>query len=329
MGSTTEKVYSFLVSSVTKERLDRYLSDRMDMLSRSKIHSLIDSGNVSVNNRLKKPGYIVKNSDLIRVSVPEPEPSAIEAEDMNLDILFEDEYYLAVNKPAGIVVHPGAGHFYGTLVSGLVHYTRELSSIGGGLRPGLVHRLDKDTSGVILVAKSDEAHWKISRLFAERMIFKEYRAIVWGVPSSEEGVIDAPIARSQKNRKKFTVSEFGKEAHTQYCVLSDYHFISFLSLILQTGRTHQVRVHLSYVGHPILGDSVYGGGFRRIRSLSKPECDIARSILFLVKRQMLHAYRLRFDHPFIHKELSIEAPFPEDFVNVEAVLRERYISDIS
>jgi len=314
----------FVVNDDFGKRLDVYLSERIVELSRSKIYNLIREGNIIVNSFTSKPGYNLKQNDVIEVTLPEPTPSEIIAEEIPLSILYEDEYYIAVDKPAGMVVHPGAGHFFGTLVSALVSYTTELSSVGGKLRPGLVHRLDKDTSGIVVAAKTDEAHWKLSKLFAERSVFKEYRAFVWGFPKPESGLINAPIGRSNKNRKKFIVSDSGREARTRYVTISNFGIISFIKLILETGRTHQARVHLDFIGYPVVGDLIYGGGLRHLRCLQKKEVDPGKLVLSKVERQMLHAFRIRFCHPFKDKDVEIEAPLPEDFINIESILRTGY-----
>lgn len=321
MDSNIKETLDFVADKDFGERLDVYLSERIGKLSRSKIYNLIRRGNILVNGLTSKPGYNIKQNDVIKVVLPEPPPSEIIGEKIPLTILYEDKYYIAVNKPVGMVVHPGAGHFFGTLVSALVNYTSELSSLGGKLRPGLVHRLDKDTSGIVVAAKTDEAHWKLSKLFADRSVFKEYRAFVWGFPKPESALIDAPIGRSSKNRKKFIVSDSGRKARTCYQTISNFGIMSSIKLILETGRTHQARVHLNFIGHPVVGDLIYGGGLRHLRCLSKKEIDLGELVLSKVERQMLHAFGIRFCHPFTGENIEIEAPLPADFIDVESTLR--------
>jgi len=202
-----------------------------------------------------------------------------------------------------------------------VNYTNQLSSLGGGLRPGLVHRLDKNTTGVLIVAKNDEAHWKLGQQFASRKVYKEYRALVWGTPEPLQGVIEQPLGRSAADRKKFAVTDSGKFSRSRYEVLNSYSLISALKVILETGRTHQIRVHLNYIGHPVVGDEVYGGKKRWFAMLEKRYYDLGNQVIARAGRQMLHAYCLRFKHPFSGKEIQIIAPLPDDFIRIEELLR--------
>ncbi len=311
----------FRVDEAEGLRLDSYLSQKIDSISRSKIHQLIQNGEALVNSAVAKPSHRLKNDDIVTIHIPPPEPLEITPEDMPLSILYEDEHYFALNKPSGIVVHPGAGNFEGTLVSGLVNYTNQLSSLGGVLRPGLVHRLDKDTTGVLIVAKNDEAHWKLGQQFAGRKVYKEYRALVWGTPEPLQGVIEQPIGRSAADRKKFAVTDSGKFSRSRYEVLNSYCLISAVKVILETGRTHQIRVHLNYIGHPVVGDVVYGAKKRRFSMLEKRYYDLGNQVVAQTKRQMLHAYCLRFQHPFSGKEIQIIAPLPDDFIRLEELLQ--------
>jgi 23S rRNA pseudouridine1911/1915/1917 synthase len=317
------KTIYFTITINENKRLDVYLSEKISDISRSKIYNLIKKGDITINNSLQKAGYILKKGDIVKVTIPEPLPSKITAEKIPLEILYEDDYYIAVNKPAGMVVHPGAGNFYGTLVNALVNYASKLSSVGGSLRPGLVHRLDKDTSGIVIAAKTDEAHWKLSDLFSKREVYKEYCAFVWGVPKLRSGIVNVPIGRSSKNGKKFVVDGSGKIARTRYEVINSFDIISSVKLILETGRTHQARVHMNYIGNPVVGDLVYGGGVKHLYGFSKKEVDLGRQVLSIANRQMLHAYKIRFLHPFTSEELEIEAPFPEDIKRVETILKSK------
>jgi 23S rRNA pseudouridine1911/1915/1917 synthase len=310
-----------ICSPADSGRLDLFLSERLPTLSRSRIAGLIKQEAILVNELPSKPGYSIHLQDRISVKLPQQVLDNLEAEEMSLDILFEDEFYVAINKPAGLVVHPGAGNFQGTLVSGLMHYSSRLSRLGGNLRPGLVHRLDKDTSGVVVAARTDEAHWKLARLFECREIYKEYLAIVWGVPQNSIGIIDAAIGRSPRNRQKFTVIPTGRTARTRYQVLQDFKIAAELQLVLETGRTHQARVHLVSMGHAIIGDYLYGGGLKYLQGLSRESRNLGKQILGIANRQMLHARLLKFIHPFTRKEVCIQAALPADFKQVETILQ--------
>ncbi|HPC36455.1 MAG TPA: RluA family pseudouridine synthase [Candidatus Marinimicrobia bacterium] len=302
------------------KRLDLFLLEQLPEFSRTKIAGLIKNGKILVNGQTSKASYHLRAADTIAVfAAPQP-TSPIQPENIPLEILYEDEYLLAINKKPGIVVHPGAGVRQGTLVSALLHYTDQLSSLGGRERPGLVHRLDKNTSGVLIVAKSDEVHWKMSRLFAERKVFKQYRAIVYGVPESAEGLIDAPLRRSQRNRQIFTVDEQGRPARTRFTVLKDYRIMAYLVLVLETGRTHQARVHLQSIGHPVVGDPVYGGKLRKGSAVSAKDVALLKKVQSEVQRQLLHAYLVRFRHPFLDEEIEIIAPLPDDFTRILNIL---------
>jgi len=309
------------------KRLDVFLTEQLSALSRTKIGALIKNGQVLVNQQVSKSGYRLRETDSIRVFIePEP-PSQIQPENIPLDVLYEDEYLLAINKQPGMVVHPGAGIRQGTLVSALLHYTNELSSVGGRDRPGLVHRLDKDTSGVLVVAKNDEAHWKMSSLFANRQVFKQYRAIVYGVPQSTEGLIDAPLRRCQYNRQMFRVDSSGRPARSRYTVLKDFRIMAYLAVVLETGRTHQARVHLQSIGHPVIGDAVYGGGARKGPSVAVKDNALLKNVQAAVTRQMLHAHLLKFRHPFTDNEIEIEAPLPDDFTRILNILEAGFVAE--
>jgi len=317
-----ENLITINVHDRLASRLDAFLAGELENLSRSKIHALIRSGNITVNHTVVKPSYRLVSGDIVSVQLPEPEPLALSAEAMPLDIIYEDEDYFAVNKPKGLVVHPGAGNFRGTLVAGLLNYTRQLSSVGGDLRPGLVHRLDKDTTGVLVVAKTDEAHWKLGKLFADRQVYKEYRALVWGVPHPAEGIIEKSIGRNQRDRKIFTISSRGKPARSRYTLLKDFGIMSLVKVILETGRTHQIRVHMKHIGHPVVGDNMYGykNSPHLLESFSKKHLDIGKQVIARVDRQMLHAYCLKFIHPYTGKEIEIIAPIPADILEIETIL---------
>ncbi|MDO9548773.1 MAG: RluA family pseudouridine synthase [Candidatus Marinimicrobia bacterium] len=306
-------------------RLDLFLAGKVEILSRSKIHGLILSGEVRVNGAQTKPSHRLKSYDTVTIKIPPPQALEVIPEKMPLTLVYEDDFYLAVNKPSGLVVHPGAGDFHGTLVSGLLNYTEHLSSVGGEMRPGLVHRLDKDTSGVLIVAKTDEAHWKLGKLFSDRRIYKEYRALVWGVPSPESGVIEAALGRDPRNRKKITVSDKGKFARSRYELIESYEIISHVKVIIETGRTHQIRVHMLSIGHPVVGDKTYGGGKRSFCSFEKKYLDLGNQVIARAGRQMLHAYCIRFRHPILDKDIEIVAPLASDFVEITELLQKHRV----
>jgi 23S rRNA pseudouridine1911/1915/1917 synthase len=278
-------------------RLDRFLADELPHFSRSRLQALIREGHVTLNETGARSREILRTGDTIRLVEPPPEKIATEPQNIPLDVLFEDEDLLVINKPAGMVVHPGAGNTSRTLVNALLAHCRTLSGIGGKERPGIVHRLDKETSGCLVVAKNDATHQSLSRQFAERTVQKIYLALVAGTMRKAHGVIDADIGRHPKHRQRMAVTrQRGRSARTDYRVVRSRGGISLVECVLHTGRTHQIRVHLHHLGHPVLGDKVYG----RTRANEFP-------------RQMLHAWKLGFTHPGTGKRLDFEAPLPEDF----------------
>ncbi len=289
-------------------RLDRYLSEALSK-TRSFVQKIIEEGNVWVNQtRVLKPAYKVKSGDIIKVVIPEPKQLSLVAQDIDIEVVYEDEHLAVINKPRGMVVHPGAGNFENTLVNALLHKFRgKLSSINGVIRPGIVHRLDKDTSGLLVVAKTDEAHIKLSEALKSHQIKRIYYAICEGVLKEDSGVINAPIGRHPVNRLKMAVVPNGKEAVTYFEVLERFDKYTFVKLRLKTGRTHQIRVHMSYIGYPLLGDSTYGR--------AKNE--------FGVQGQVLHAGEIEFVHPLTSKVLHFSADLPEYFVEILNMLRNR------
>jgi len=288
-------------------RLDRALADAAPTISRERLKALIRSGAVEESGRLlRDPATKVRGDENVRVAVPEPTPAHNEPQDIPLKIVFEDEHLLVVDKPAGLVVHPAAGNLDGTLVNALLHHCGgSLSGIGGVARPGIVHRIDKDTSGLLVVAKTDVAHEGLARQFAAHSIDRRYLAIVTGVPKVSEGVVDAPLARSSTNRKKIAIVEGsrGKRAVTHWKRLEALKDAALVECRLETGRTHQVRVHMASTGHPLVGDPVYG------RS-GKTHGKILKELQF--HRQALHATELGFTHPVTKGRLSFRSPMPPD-----------------
>jgi 23S rRNA pseudouridine1911/1915/1917 synthase len=288
-------------------RLDRALAAAVPTLSRERLKTLIRTGAVeSAGKALRDPATKVRGDESFRVAVPEPEPAHNEPQDIPLTIVFEDEHLLVVDKPAGLVVHPAAGNLDGTLVNALLHHCGgSLSGIGGVARPGIVHRIDKDTSGLLVVAKTDVAHEALARQFAAHSIDRRYLAIVSGVPRSNGGKVDAPLARSATNRKKIAIVEGsrGKRAVTHWSRLNVLKDAALVECRLETGRTHQVRVHMASIGHPLLGDPVYG------RS-GKTHGKLLKELQF--RRQALHAAELGFTHPVTKHRLSFSSPMPPD-----------------
>ena len=298
------------------ERLDAHVGARAGGLSRSRAATLIESGDVTVNGRPAKKSSTVVAGDVIRLKVPEPEESSVEAEDIPLRIVHEDEDLLVIDKPAGLVVHPAPGHRSGTLVNALLHHVKDLSGIGGVKRPGIVHRLDKDTSGLLLIAKHDESHRALSDALKRRDIQRRYLAAAWGHIEEEKMTVDAPLARSRNDRQKMAVLEGGRRAVTHFRRLERWLAADLLEARLETGRTHQIRVHLLSIGHPIVGDPVYGGG--AARGQSGPLRAWAAELQRRTPRQFLHAWRLGFVHPRTGETLKFEAKLPPELERVRA-----------
>ncbi|MFO7986778.1 MAG: RluA family pseudouridine synthase [Desulfatiglandaceae bacterium] len=314
--------FSFTISKEARDtRLDLFLSSHPSIdLSRSRIQSLITQGNVKINGRPSKPGYRLRPGDRVCLEIPPPVPLVIEPEAVLFDIIYEDHALIVLSKPPGVVVHPAPGHASGTLVHGLLAHAKDLSGIGGILRPGIVHRLDKDTSGLMVAAKHDAAHSHLARQFKQGKVKKEYAALVHGPVQGERGEIDLPIARHPERRKEMAVAPgHGRHALTLWHKIEEFkHGISLLSITLKTGRTHQIRVHLSHTGHPVMGDPVYGYGRRRLKNQLKKD---AEALLPLIHRQLLHARRLGFTHPVSNRYVEYEAPLPEDMAAVLEALR--------
>jgi len=294
------------------QRLDKFLSQKYPSLTRSYLQNLISKSFITVNDEYVKTGYQLKLNDEVKVTFPEIQPSHIEPENIPLDILYEDNSLLVIDKPAGMIVHPGAGNFNGTLVNALLFHCKNLSGINGILRPGIVHRLDKNTSGLLVVAKNDHSHVNLSRQFESKSISRIYHTFVWGVPG-EEGEIITRIGRSKRDRKKMTVlKNGGREAITEYRILKDFLYISYLEISLKTGRTHQIRVHLNHINHPVFGDPDYNGRKSQIYRIPSHLQKRGMMLLKSIDRQALHAKSLQFIHPKTNQVMNFDSDLPTD-----------------
>lgn len=289
------------------KRIDVYIAEYKEELSRSRVQKLIENGLVTVNGKNVKSNYKLRKGDILEVEIPDPEPLEIEAENIPLDIIYEDKDVVIVNKPQGMVVHPAPGHYSGTLVNALMYHCKDdLSGINGQMRPGIVHRIDKDTSGVLMIAKSDAAHNSLAQQLAVHSITRKYYAVVCGNIKEDSGTVDKPIGRSPKDRKKMAVVQGGRIAVTHYKVLERFGGkYTLIEAQLETGRTHQIRVHMASLGHPLLGDTVYG-------SEKQP---------FKLQGQVLHAKVLGFNHPSDGRYVEFESPLPEYFEKLLTKLR--------
>ena len=298
-------------SSDAGQRLDSWLHARIPSHSRARWQELIKSGLVHVNGAEKKTRYLLREGDMVEFEIPAPRPVELVPEDRPLDIVYEDRDLLVLNKPPGLVVHPAPGHDDGTLVNALLFHCRDLGGIGGELRPGIVHRLDKDTSGLLIVAKNEQAMAALAAQFKTHRIRKEYLALVWGRPLPASGTIDTLIGRSLRNRKKMsTRTAAGRRAVTHYTTVRAFAAVSLLRLRIETGRTHQIRVHMAHLGHPVVGDTQYGRARKNL--LPAP-----------ASRQMLHAERIAFEHPRTGKALEFTAPIPGDMQELIEALGKR------
>lgn len=309
--------FHFKVEEGETKRLDIFLSAEIQDYSRTQIQHAIREGNALVDGESQKASFLLSGGEEVEFSIKLPDSSldSVEPEPLPLDIVFEDDWLLMLNKPAGLSVHPGAGQPNGTLVNGLVHYTKQLSGINGALRPGIVHRLDKDTSGIIAAAKTDKSHRHLGKQFEERSVEKEYVGVVWGKWEGN-GTIDKPIKRSRNDRTKYEIQDSGRAAKTAYEVLSSNTVMSIVQFYPKTGRTHQIRVHSEHAGHPIIGDEKYGGGKNRAKGFMPEIQQKIRQMLSKTNRHLLHAKKLSFTHPESGERVTFEAPVPDDMNRV-------------
>ncbi len=302
-----EKTEHIVLEDEQGDRIDKVISGLDDEWSRTQVQQWIKEGHVLVNGKPVKPNYKCNLHDQIEMLIPDPEELNVLPEEMDLDIYFEDKDVLVVNKPRGMVVHPAPGHLTGTLVNGLMAHCQDLSGINGVLRPGIVHRIDKDTSGLLMVAKNDMAHESLVNQLVEKTVTRKYKAIVHGVIPHDFGTIDAPLGRDSKDRQSMAVVDHGKHAVTHFHVLERFKDFTFVECQLETGRTHQIRVHMKYIGYPLAGDPKYG-----------PKKTLA------IDGQALHAGVLGFHHPRTGEYLEFEAPLPEDMVHLHHYLENNH-----
>jgi 23S rRNA pseudouridine1911/1915/1917 synthase len=290
-------------------RLDVFIESKIQELSRSRIKTLIDESMILVNNKIQKPSYKTKENDLIEITIPELKEISAKPEKIELDIVYEDKDIIVINKPKGLVTHPAPGSEDGTLVNALMYHCKDLSGIGGSLRPGIVHRIDKNTTGLLVVAKNDIAHHDLAKQISEKTAKRFYKAIVIGNFSEDEGIIDKPIGRNSKDRKKMAIAVDGRDAITHWKVLERFGRFTLLELELKTGRTHQIRVHLSHIKHGIIGDDVYG-----------PDAKISVNL----QGQALHAYKLILKHPVSKEEMTFLAEEPQEFKKLLDYVRKNH-----
>ncbi|HPI38355.1 MAG TPA: RluA family pseudouridine synthase [Ignavibacteriaceae bacterium] len=320
----TEKKLNFTVPpGKKKERIDLFLTHSIENATRSKIQKLIEAGFVLVNGKEIKQNYKLLPGDILDVTIPiSPRPENAEPENIPLSIVYEDDFFIIVNKPPGMVAHPAFGNYTGTLVNALLHHTKTLSNLNEPGRPGIVHRIDKDTSGLLIVAKDDVTHALLAKQFAKHTIEREYWAIAWGLFKEKEGEINLNITRCKSDRKKFSASlSEGKTATTFYSVIEEFEFLTLVKLNLKTGRTHQIRVHLSAINHPIFGDPVYGGR-NLVYSSQQPKFKSSvENLLNIIQRQALHAKTLGIYHPHKKEFVRFDSQLPDDMQNLLNKLR--------
>ena len=316
-----EKIRLVVPPKQTKTRIDVYLTHQIQNATRSKVRSAIDEGTVLVNGKKVKASHAIAPGEVIEITLPHPPRPEAKSEDIPLDIVFEDDQLLIVNKAAGMVTHPAFGNYTGTLVNALLHHCNSLSTVNTETRPGIVHRLDKDTTGLMVVAKNDVAHHFLAKQFSRRTISREYWAVVWGKFKEPKGTIEASLGRSKKDRKKVTVTAGGKHAVTDYEVIKEFDFLSLIRLKLRTGRTHQIRVHLAHIGHPVFGDPTYGGRSQTWGGLDGKRALRAQNLLKIIARQALHAKTIGFVHPSTKEPVQFDSDLPDDMQDVLSRLK--------
>jgi 23S rRNA pseudouridine1911/1915/1917 synthase len=311
-----EKIRIVVPPKQSKQRIDVYLTHHIENATRNKVRTGIDAGRVLVNGKKVKASHSVAPGEVIEITLQRPPRIEAKAEDIPLEIVYEDDQLIIINKAAGMVTHPAYGNYTGTLVNALLHHCNSLSSVNAELRPGIVHRLDKDTTGLMVVAKNDVAHHQLAKQFSRRTIDREYWAIVWGKFIEPRGTIEAALGRSKRDRKKVAVTAGGKNAVTDYEVLKEFDFLSLVRLKLRTGRTHQIRVHLAHTGHPVFGDPTYAGRSAAWGGLEGKKALHAQNLLKLIARQALHAKTIGFTHPATKEAVKFESALPADMQQV-------------
>lgn len=303
-----------------KERLDVFLANHIENATRNKVQRAIEEGTVRINGKKTRSSHHVNPGEVIHITLPKSPPQKAVPEDIPLDILYEDEDLLVINKPAGMVTHPAHGNHTGTLVNALLYHCNHLSTLNDETRPGIVHRLDKDTSGVMVIAKTDFAHAFLAKQFSGRTISREYWAIVWGRFKEQKGVIEARLGRSKSDRKKMAVVSDGKQSTTEYNVIEQFEYLSLVSLKLRTGRTHQIRVHLAHFNHPVFGDPTYNGRSIAAGPGTAKQKSEVQLLLKIISRQALHAKTLGFVHPKSLSRMFFDSPLPADFLSISTIL---------
>jgi len=310
--------HSFVITEEVGQRLDRFISDQLDTVSRTMIQKHIRSGAVVVNGKQVKSNYLLVLNDRINIALKTRKERELDVlpETMDLNIIHEDDSIIVINKPAGLVVHPGIGNESGTLVNGLIDQFSQLSNINGNIRKGIVHRLDADTSGIIIIAKTNDSHSHLANQFKNRTIKKEYRALTWGVWDDISGKIDQNIKRSRSDPRIYCVDQNGKNSITNYLILEQYRYYSYVAFMPMTGRTHQIRVHAAWSGHPIFGDEKYGGGMNKCKGFLSDIRKHLSEVMTIFGHHALHAYKLECKHPKTDQQINFTAPFPDTFVNL-------------
>jgi 23S rRNA pseudouridine1911/1915/1917 synthase len=327
MDSQADHHQIIVAPGKTPVRIDQYIATALKAVSRSRIRKLIDEHQILVDGKPIKASHIIIPNEVIDITLPTPKRFEAVAQDIPLDIIYQDEEIAVINKQTDIIVHPSPDTPDGTLVNALLHHVRDLSGINGVQRPGIVHRLDKNTTGLLVISKTDNAHRHLSRQFATRTMEKRYLAVVWGTPRKDDDVIDKPLKRNRKDFRQMVVDADGRDSVTEYSVREHFRILSLMEARPKTGRTHQIRVHFKSIGHPIFGDLLYDGRETRLKRQKSMNRGHARRMLELIERQSLHAWRLKFEHPSTGEYVEFTAEPPADFQNLLAYLREHCAID--